>query len=122
MKLAIVLLALAFVQKGPTASDAWASAPANGSVAVYVIINNPTMYDVYLVSGKSESAGKVEFINAGKPVENITVPAYGSAELTPGTAFVRLTELTREVKAGDQLALTVETDGGISIPIAAVVK
>ena len=75
MKLAIVLLALAFFQKDPTASDAWASAPANGSVAVYVIINNPTMYDVYLVSGKSESAGKVEFINAGKPVANITVPA-----------------------------------------------
>jgi copper(I)-binding protein len=122
MKLAVVLLALAFVQKDPTASDAWAAAPANGSVAVYATINNPTMYDVYLVSGKSESAGKVELISADKPVANITVPAYGSAELKPGAAFVRLSELKREVKAGDQLNVTVETDGGIAIAIAAIVK
>jgi copper(I)-binding protein len=122
MKLAVVLLALAFVQKDPTASDAWAVAPANGSVAVYATINNPTMYDVYLVSGKSESAGKVELISADKPVANITVPAYGSAELKPGAAFVRLSELKREVKPGDQLNVTVETDGGIAIAIAAIVK
>lgn len=122
MKLAVVLLALAFVQKDPTASDAWAAAPANGSVAVYATINNPTMYDVYLVSGKSESAGKVELINADKPVSTITVPAYGSAELEPGAAFVRLSELKRELKAGDQLNVTVETDGGIAIAIAAIVK
>jgi copper(I)-binding protein len=121
MTLAIVLLALAFVQKDPTASDAWAQA-GQGSVAVYASINNPTMYDVYLVSGKSESAGKVEFISAGKPVPSITVPAYGSAELTPDAAFVRLTELKRDVKAGEQLAVTVETDGGVAIAIAAVVK
>lgn len=122
MKLAVVLLALAFVQKDPTASDAWAAAPANGSVAVYATINNPTMYDVYLVSGKSESAAKVELISAGKPVSNITVPAYGSAELKPGAAFVRLSELKRELKPGDQLNVTVETDGGVAIAIAAIVK
>ena len=122
MKLAVVLFALAFVQKDPTASDAWASVPANGSVAVYATINNPTMYDVYLVSGKSESAGKVELISADKPVANITVPAYGSVELKPGAAFVRLSDLKREVKAGDQLNVTVETDGGIAIAIAAIVK
>jgi len=121
MKLAIVLLALAFVQKDPTASDAWAQA-GKESVAVYATINNPTMYDAYLVSGKSESAGKVELISADKPVPNITVPAYGSAELKPGAAFVRLSELKKELKPGDQLTVTVETDGGISIPIAAVVK
>lgn len=122
MKLAIVLLALAWLQKDPTASDAWASAPANGAIAVYATINNPTMYDVYLVSGKSESAAKVEFINAGKPAPNLTVPAYGSVELEPGAAFVRLSELTGEVKAGEQLTVTVETDGGIAIAITAVVK
>ena len=122
MKLAVVLLALAFVQKDPTASDAWAAAPANGSIAVYATINNPTMYDVYLVSGKSESAGKVELISGDKPVANITVPAYGSAELKPGAAFVRLSELKRELKAGDQVNVTVETDGGVAIAIAAIVK
>ena len=118
----MLLNVIMYAQKDPTASDAWAAAPANGSVAVYATINNPTMYDVYVVSGKSESAGKVELFSGDKPVSTITVPAYGSTELTPGAAFVRLSELKKELKAGDQLTLTLETDGGISIPIAAVVK
>ena len=118
----MLLNVIVYAQKDPTASDAWAAVPANGSVAVYATINNPTMYDVYLVSGKSESAGKVELISADKPVANITVPAYGSVELKPGAAFVRLSELKRELKAGDQLNVTVETDGGMAIAIAAIVK
>lgn len=122
MKLVVLFVALALVQKDPTASDAWASAPANGAIAVYATINNPTMYDVYVVSGKSDSAGKVELISAGKPLSNIAVPAYGSAELNPDAAFVRLSDLKRELEAGDRLTVTLETDGGISIPIAAVVK
>ena len=122
MKLAVVLLALALLQKDPTASDAWASAPANGAIAVYATINNPTMYDVYLVSGTSDAAGKVELISADQPVANITVPAYGSAELKPGAAFVRLSDLKRDVKAGEEVTVTVETDGGIAIAITAVVK
>ena len=122
MKLIVLFLALAVVQKDPTASDAWASAPANGAIAVYATINNPTMYDVYVVSGKSDVAGKVELISAGTPVSNIAVPAYGSAELTPDAAFVRLSDLKRELEAGDQLTVTLETDGGISISVAAVVK
>lgn len=118
----VLLNLIVYAQKDLTASDAWAATPANGSVAVYATINNPTMYDVYLVSGKSESAGKVELFSGDKPVPTITVPAYGSAELTPGAAFVRLSELKKELKAGDQLTLTVETDGGIAIAIAAIVK
>ena len=124
LRTALIVVSLNLIvhaQKDPTASDAWAQTET-GSVAVYAVINNPTMYDVYLVSAKSESAGKVELISAGKPVANITVPAYGSAELKPGAAFVRLSELKRDVKAGDQLTVTMETDGGIAIAIAATVK
>ena len=122
MKLAFVLLALALLQKDPTASDASASTPVNGAIAVYATINNPTMYDVYVVSGKSDAAGKVELTSADQPVSNITVPAYGSVELKPGAAFVRLSDLKRDVKAGDQLTVTLETDGGVSIELAAIVK
>ena len=118
----MLLNVIVYAQKDPTASDAWAATPSNGSIAVYATINNPTMYDVYLVSGKSESAGKVELFSGDKPVLTITVPAYGSAELTPGAAFVRLSELKRDVKPGDQLNVTLETDGGIAIAIAAIVK
>jgi len=118
----VLLNVIVYAQKDPTASDAWASAPANGAIAVYATINNPTMYDVYVVSGKSDSAGQVELISAGKPVSNIAVPAYGSAELKPDAAFVRLSDLQRELAAGDRVTVTLETDGGISIAIAAVVK
>jgi copper(I)-binding protein len=118
----MLLNLIVYAQKDPTASDAWAATLANGSIAVYATINNPTMYDVYLVSGKSESAGKVGLFNGDKPVLTITVPAYGSAELTPEAMFVRLSEVKREIKAGDQFNVTLETDGGIAIAIAAIVK
>jgi copper(I)-binding protein len=55
-------------------------------------------------------------------VTSIAVPAYGSAELKPGAMFVRLSELKAGLKAGDEVKLTLETDGGVSIEIAAAVK
>src|SRR5688572_6504840 len=120
--LAIVLLNLPLhAQPNPTASDAWAQM-SGSAVAVYAIVNNPTMYDVYIVSAKSDAAAKSELLNGEKPVTSITVPAYGSAELKPGAMFVRLSELKGEPKAGDEVKLTLETDGGIAIPLAAVVK
>jgi copper(I)-binding protein len=120
--LLMLLTVIGHAQKDPTASDGWASAPVSGSVAVYATINNPTMYDVYVVSGTSESAGKVELINVDKVITSITVAAYGSAELKAGEMFVRLSALKGEIKAGDTVKLTLTTDGGIAIPLAAVVK
>ncbi len=108
-------------QKDPTASDAWAEL-RTGTVAIYATVNNPSMYDVYLVSGTSESAGKIELMNVDKPVTTITVPAYESVELKAGAMHVRLSDLKGEVKSGETVKLTLMTDGGISIPIAAVVK
>ena len=125
LRTALVLALLNVIlhaQKDPTASDAWASVLSNGSMAVYVTINNPTMYDVFVVSGASASAAKVELIDADKTVTSITVPAYGSAELKAGAMFVKLSELKGEIKAGDTVQLTLTTDGGIAIPLAAVVK
>ena len=121
MKLAVVLLALAFVQKDPTASDAWAE-EGKGTVAIYATVNNPTMYDVYLVSGTSESAGKIELMNVDKPVTTITVPAYGAVELKAGAMHVRLSDVKGEMKPGETVKLTLMTDGGIAIAIAAVIR
>ena len=119
---AFVLLNLPLhAQPGPTASDTWAQAAGNG-VAVYAIVNNPSMYDIYIVSAKSDAAAKIELLNGEKPVTSITVPAYGSAELKPGAMFVRLSDLKGELKAGDEVRLALETDGGVSIEIAATIK
>lgn len=120
--LAVLLLNLPIhAQPNPTASDAWAQVSGN-AVAVYATVNNPSMYDIYLVSGKSDAAAKIELLNGEKPVTSITVPAYGSAELKPGAMFVRLSEMKGELKAGDEVKLTLETDGGVAIAIAAIVK
>ena len=117
-----LLNVIGHAQSTPTGSDAWATSPAAGTVAVYATISNPSMYDVYLVSGTSEPAATVELINVDKPVANITVPAYGSVDLKAGAMFVRLSDVKGEIKAGDTLKITLTTDGGIAIPLAAVVK
>lgn len=114
-------LSLVFLQKDPTASDT--SAQVLGDTAiVYATINNPTMYDVYVVSGKSDAAAKVELLDGDKVVTSLTVAAYGSLELKSDGPRVRLLGLKGQLKPGDQLKLTLETDGGINIPITAILK
>lgn len=121
MRFALLVVSLAILQKDPTAADAWAQI-SGATVAVYATVNNPSMYDVYVVSAKSNAAAKIELLDGEKPVTSFAVPAYGSTELKPGAMFVRLSELKRELKAGDEVTLTLETDGGVSIEIAAAVK
>ena len=121
MKLVLLAFSLALLQKDPTASDTWAQVSAE-TVLVYATVNNPTMYDVYLVSGKTDAAGKVELLDGDKVVTALTVPAYGFLELKADGPRVRLSGVKSQLKAGDELKLTLETDGGVPIAIAAVVK
>ena len=121
MRILLLALSLAVLQKDPTASDT--SAQVNGDTAIVsATINNPTMYDVYVVSGKSDAAAKVELLDGEKVVTSLTVAAYGSLELKPDGPRVRVSGLKNPLKAGDQLKLTLETDGGINIPMTATVK
>jgi len=106
--------------KNPDASDA-SAAIVPGGVAIYAMLTNPTMYDVYVQSGTSD-AGKVELREGGKATANITIPAYGSTELKADGPFVMVSELKGQPKAGDTINLKLMTDGGVAIAIAAVVK
>jgi len=108
-------------QQAPTASDATAVV-AGPTASVYLVINNPTMYDSYVMSATSDVAGKVELYSADKPVDNMTVAAYGSLTLKAGGMFLRLSDLKRELKAGESIAVTLMTDGGVAIAATAVVK
>jgi copper(I)-binding protein len=125
---ALALAGALLIQKDPTASDASAVLVTNG-VAIYATLSNPTMYDAYVQSGKSD-AGKVELregdpstpLAAGKPTSNITIPSFGSVELKAGGPYVLLTELKGQPKAGDTIKVTLQTDGGVAIAIAAIVK
>ena len=108
-------------QANPSAADASATV-AGDNVVVFATINNPTMYDIYVVSGKSAAAAKIELLDGEKVVTSLTVPAYGSLELKSDGPRVRVSGLKSQLKAGDELKLTLETDGGIGIPITAIIK
>ena len=126
--LALLNLPLHAQAKNPTASDP-SAAVVPGGIAVYALLENPTMYDAYVQSATSESAGKAELREgdptapgAGKVTANITIPSFGSVELKAGGPFVLLSELKGQIKAGDTVKVTLMTDGGIAIAIAAIVK
>src|SRR4051812_4721088 len=93
--------------KDPSASDASASV-VSGGIAIYATLSNPSMYDAYVQSGKSD-AGKVELREGDKPTSNITIPSFGSVELKAGGPFVLVTDLKGQPKAGDTIKVTLET-------------
>lgn len=107
-------------QKDPTASEVGAEIVKDG-VAIYGTLNNPTMYDAYVQSGKS-TAGKVVLRDGDKTTSNITIPSFGSVELKAGGVFVLVTDLKNQLKAGDTINVTLDTDGGAAIAISAIIK
>lgn len=129
MKIVLALMLAAVVlQKDPTASDS-SAALVSGGVAVYATLSNPTMYDAYVQSGTSD-AGKVELregdpstpLGPGKAISNIAIPSFGSVDLKAGGPYVLITGLRGQPKAGDTIKVTLNTDGGAAIAIAAVIR
>lgn len=122
MKAFLLVLALA-VQPSVTASDGRIVLPATGAAtaSAYVTIQNPTMYDIYVVSASADVAGKIEFRDGDKPAKELTVPSFGSLELKSGEASILMMDLKRPLKAGETIELTLRTDGGISLKIPATV-
>ena len=113
------------------ASEAWVKLPASGETQAkaFANIENPTMYDIYITSATADVAGKVELRDAGqsgearlKPLEFITVPAYGSASMGPNGAHLALLDLKRPLNAGDTVTFILKTDGGATLPVTATVK
>lgn len=123
MTMLLLLLSLVLAQPAITVADAWiAEAAAGGTAAVSLTINNPTMYDIYVVKATSDAAGTIELRDGGKPVKEITVPSFGFAELTASGPHLVLTELKQTLKVGENVTLTLMTDGGITVVTTAVVK
>jgi periplasmic copper chaperone A len=118
-------------QKPLAALEAWVKLPAAGdtSATAYVVIDNPTMYDVYIVSAVSDVAADVEFRQkaaaadaTAQAVKEIAAPAYGKLELTSEGAHLVLRNLKRALKEGEIVTLTLTTDGGLVVEAPAVVR
>lgn len=132
--LACLVLAVSIVsagaQKTPTALSAWVAAPAAGaaSAVAYVAVENPTMYDIYITGATADLAGRVELrapaVGGAEAavVTEFTVPAYGSTAAQASAPHLRLMDLERPLAAGDTVQLTLMTDGGLALKVAAPVK
>ena len=128
--LALLLLgtAAANAQDKPvTATDAWVKLPEPGAktTVAYATINNPGMYAIYLVSGTSDVAGKIEFRDAGKNnavQEDVTVIAYESTYMNPKGVHIYLSDLKKELKEGDTVYMTLKTELGIPVEVEATVR
>ena len=111
-------------QEEMSASKAWVKLPAAGetTAAAFVAVNNPTMYDAYLISASSDVADKVEFrLSADESVAEITVPAYGGLGMEPDGVHLILTDLKRPLEEDERISITFKTDGE-SITVSAVVR
>ena len=123
---ALMLAPWVSAQAAPSASDAWVAAPAAGATTAeaYVVVDNPTMYEIFVVSVTADIAGSAEIVqgDAGERVKELSVPSYGRTELKPGAVRIRLKDLKGPLKEGDSVALTLTTEGGVILKIAAAVK
>lgn len=124
----VPVMTLAQVQV--SASDAWIVTPVAGATTAVaaVTIRNPTMYDVYVISAVSDAAGRIEFREAApaggeaKAVKELTVPAFGSLDLSPQGIHALLIDLKQPLKTGDTVTITLSTDAGVALKVTAPVK
>jgi periplasmic copper chaperone A len=113
--------------KPVTASDAWVRLPADGETTAVAVasVENPGMYAIYLISGTSDVAAKVEFRDAskgGQVLDDVAVINYETTYMDPKGVHMVLSGLKRPLKEGETVHITLKTDGGVSVEVSAVVK
>ena len=125
-------------------SDAWARAAlasasgddsmgggaASSNSAIYMTIRNTGSAADRLVKAESDVAKSVELHTASmvngvmqmRPVDAIDVPAGGSVALQPGGFHVMLVGLTRDLKAGATVRITLRFEKAGAIALDAPVR
>ena len=115
-------------QKTITAGAAWVKLPTAGdATAAFVTIDNPTMYDAYLVAASSDVATSVTFRQGAsgqtaKEVAELVVPAYGALEMSPEGPHLWLSGLKKNLVAKETVTLQLTTDGNITLSLVAEVR
>jgi copper(I)-binding protein len=116
-------------QKSVAGSKGWVKLPAAGETTAmaFVEIENPTMYDAYLVSAEADVAGKVVFRETAadgntKERASVNVAAFESLSLRPGGVHLLLMDLKQPLKEGDTVNIKIVTDSSTVVQIAAVVR
>jgi len=98
--------------------------------ASFMMLKNDTNKEVALIKASSDVAKTVELhehVHDGgmmkmRQVPKIVIPANGVTPLKPGGYHIMLIGLTRKIKAGDKINLTLDFDNGDQEKITATVK
>ena len=115
-------------QKSISAGSGWVKVPSGGdATAAFVTIDNPTMYDAYLVSASSDVAASVSFRQhvsgqAAKDIADLVVPAYSSLEMSPDGPHLWLSGLKRPLTEKETVTLQLTTDGNLTLSVTADVR
>jgi copper(I)-binding protein len=121
----LVLAGAAYGQeKAVTATGAWVAEPAPGAslASAYAVIENPTMYEIFVVKVESDAAQSAGIVESAAPVAELSVPSFGSTTLEPGKLHIELKDLKKALKEGDRVMLTLTTDQGTAIKVEAPVR
>jgi len=115
-----------------SAMNFWARAGMkDGNSAAYMILQNGTNVDDELIGASSDAAQAVELhlsqMNADGTMEmiqqqSISLPAGGKTELKPGSYHIMLIGLTRDLKAGDEISLTLKFKNRADLTLTVPVK
>jgi periplasmic copper chaperone A len=114
------------------AKDYWArSGMKDGNSAAYMLLQNGTIMDDELVGVSSDvtqaaelhlsqikADGTMEMI----PQQSVVIPAGKAMEFKPGSYHVMLVGLTRDLKAGDQITLTLKFKNRADLTLTVPVK
>lgn len=126
LSITVSITATAVQRKDTAITSGWVKLPAAGATEAqaYLVIDNPTQYDVFLQKASSDAAGVVEFRAAGKPepLTFATVTAYESLEMSAKGTYLLLRDLKKPLTAGATVPISVTTDRGTPLTIEAVVK
>ena len=112
------------------AGDAMGMGMGGVNSAIYMTIQNPSATADRLIKAQSEAAQTVELHTMAEenglmkmhPVEAVDVPAQGEAVLKPGGFHVMLLGLTRDLKVGDKVTVTLTFEQAGAITVEAEVR
>jgi len=112
--------------------DAWVRLPppVADTAAAYMTIKNSGDKDVEITGIKTDIAENPEFHSMDmngemmqmKKMEQVIVPAHGGISFSPNGNHLMLIGLTRTLKAGDHIMITLQTADGESITVHAEVR
>lgn len=113
-------------------TDPWVKAVDGGMTAMFGTLTNDGDEDVVVTGAETDAAGMVELhetvanddgsMAMQEKEGGFTIPAGGEHELAPGGDHVMLMDVTRALKPGQTVTVTLSLEGGGTVDVEAPVK